>query len=171
MQAIFESKWDMSSCSAECRIRTQGLRQQIARRRNARRKTDWAIEGQVKNLDSTARPYDQRAFSPLDPLPGFRTWLWRCTCLLLISISAQASDIRIGRGHVVFSAECRIRSSAELLYKELHIMRSDNIDTYINGNLCINIVKEMFQNYYFLPSLKTKILVSIVGNFDESLGV
>ena len=34
---------------------------------NARWQTDWAIEDQAKNLNSTARPYDQRAFSPLDP--------------------------------------------------------------------------------------------------------
>ena len=39
----------------------------------------------LKNLNSTARPYDQRAFSPLGPLSvDFRTWLWRYTCLLLL---------------------------------------------------------------------------------------
>ena len=36
----------------------------IARRLNARRQTNWAIEDQAKNLKSTARPYDRRAFSP-----------------------------------------------------------------------------------------------------------
>ena len=67
-QAIFKSKGDKLSSSAECRIRThQGLRHQIASRLNARWQTDWAIEDQAKNLNSTARPYDQRAFSPLDP--------------------------------------------------------------------------------------------------------
>ena len=67
-QAIFESKGDKLSSSAECRIRThQGLRHQIASRLNAHWQTDWAIEDQAKNLNSTARPYDQRAFSPLDP--------------------------------------------------------------------------------------------------------
>ena len=68
-QAIFESKGDKLSSSAECRIRThQGLRHQIASRLNARWQSDWAIEDQAKNLNSTACPYDQRAFSPLDPL-------------------------------------------------------------------------------------------------------
>ena len=67
-QAIFESKGDKLSSSAESRIRThQGLRHQIASRLNAHWQTDWAIEDQAKNLNSTARPYDQRAFSPLDP--------------------------------------------------------------------------------------------------------
>ena len=65
-QAIFESKRDKLSSSAECRIRTQGLRHLFASRLNACWQTDWAIEDQAKNLNSTARPYDQRAFSPLD---------------------------------------------------------------------------------------------------------
>ena len=44
-QAIFESKGDKLSSSAESRIRThQGLRHQIASRLNARWQTDWAIE-------------------------------------------------------------------------------------------------------------------------------
>ena len=47
-QAIFESKGDKVSSSAECRIRTYGLRHQIASRLNARWQTDWAIEDQVK---------------------------------------------------------------------------------------------------------------------------
>ena len=65
-QAIFESKGDKLSSSAECRIRTQGLGHLFASRLNARWQTDWAIEDQAKNLNSTARPYDQQAFSPLD---------------------------------------------------------------------------------------------------------
>ena len=66
-QAIFESKGDKLSSSAECRIRTQkGLWNRISSRLNARWQTDWAIEDQAKNFNSTACPYDQRAFSPLD---------------------------------------------------------------------------------------------------------
>ena len=42
-QAIFESKGDKLSSSAEFRIRTQGLTHQIASRLNARWQTDWAI--------------------------------------------------------------------------------------------------------------------------------
>ena len=54
-----------------------GLWNRISSRLNARRQTDRAIEDQAKILNSTARPYgqwastvrpyDQRAFSPLDP--------------------------------------------------------------------------------------------------------
>ena len=51
-QAIFESKGDKLSSSAERRSRThQGLRHQIASRLNAHWQTDWAIEDQAKNLE------------------------------------------------------------------------------------------------------------------------
>ena len=82
-QAIFESKGDKLYSSAECRIQThQGLRHQIASRLNARWQTDWAIEDQAKkNLNSTARPYDQRAFSPLEP-----TAVWHSHLALAIYI-------------------------------------------------------------------------------------
>ena len=105
-QAIFESKGDKLSSSAEGRIRThQGLRHQIASRLHARWQTDWAIEDQVKNLNLTARPYDQRAFSPLDP-----TAVWHFHLALAIyqyvvvkfDALAQASDTRIERRQVVF---------------------------------------------------------------------
>ena len=114
-QAIFESKGDKLSSSAECRIRThQGLRHQIASRLNARWQTDWAIEDQAKNLNSTARPYDQRAFSPLDPTAvfGIHTWLWRYTCLLLlISMLWHRQAIFESKGDKLsYSAECRIRT-------------------------------------------------------------
>ena len=42
-QAIFKSKGDKLSSSAECRIWTWGLRHQIASRPNARWQTNWAI--------------------------------------------------------------------------------------------------------------------------------
>ena len=66
-QAIFKSKGDKLCSSAECRIWTWDPRHQFASRLNARWQTDWAIEDQAKNLNSTVRPYDQRAFSPLGP--------------------------------------------------------------------------------------------------------
>ena len=75
-QAIFESKGDKLSSSAESKIRThQSLRHQIASRLNARWQTDWAIEDQAKNLNLTARRYDQRAFSPLDPTAVWHTYI------------------------------------------------------------------------------------------------
>ena len=43
----------------------QGLWNRISSRLNARWQTDWAIEDPAEKLNSVARPYDQRAFSPL----------------------------------------------------------------------------------------------------------
>ena len=61
--------------------------------------------GSSKNLNSTARPYDQQAFSPPDP-----TAIWHSHLALAIYIFvvvdfdalAQASDFRIERRQVVF---------------------------------------------------------------------
>ena len=105
-QAIFESKGDKLSSSAECRIRThQGLRHQIASGLNARWQTDWPIEDQAKNLNSTARPYDQRTFSPLDPTAVWHSHLALAIYMFVVvnfDALAQASDIRIERRQVVF---------------------------------------------------------------------
>ena len=95
-QAIFESKGDKLSSSAEYRIRTKGLRHLFASRRNACWQTGWAIDDQAKNLNSTARPYDQQACSPLDLAAS---WL---SHLALFDGLAQASDIWIERRQVVF---------------------------------------------------------------------
>ena len=105
-QAIFESKGDKLSSSAESRIRThQGLRHQIAIRLNAHWQTDWAIEDQANNLNSTAHPYDQRAFSTLNPTAVWRSHLALATYMFVVvnfDALAQASDIRIERRQVVF---------------------------------------------------------------------
>ena len=50
-QAIFESKGDKLSSSAEGRIRTQDLRYLFTSRLNACWQTDWAIEDQAKKLE------------------------------------------------------------------------------------------------------------------------
>ena len=74
-QAIFESKGDKLSSSAECKIRTQGLWHLSTSRLNACWQTNWAIENQAKKheLDSPslwsasiqpARPRCQLAFAP-----------------------------------------------------------------------------------------------------------
>ena len=97
-QAIFESKGDKLSSSAECRIRTQGLRHLFASRLNACWQTDWAIEDQAKNLNSTARPYDQQAFSPLDLTASWLSHLALAIYMFVVvnfDALAQASDIRM----------------------------------------------------------------------------
>ena len=104
-QAIFESKGDKLSSSAEGRIRTQGLRYLFTSRLNACWQTDWAIEDQAKNLNSTARPYDQQAFSPLDLTANWLSHLALAIYMFVVvnfDALAQASDIRIERRQVVF---------------------------------------------------------------------
>ena len=103
-QTIFESKGDKLSSSAKCRIRTQGLRHLFASRPNACWQTDWAIEDRAKNLNSTARPYDQQAFSPPDPTAIWHSHLAMAIYIFVVNFDAlaQASDFRIERRQVVF---------------------------------------------------------------------
>ena len=114
-QAIFKSKGDKLCSSAECRIWTRGPRHQIASRLNARWQTDWAIEDQAKNLNSTARPYDQRAFSPLDPTVSWLSHLALAIYIFVVvnfDALAQASDIQIERRQVVFLCWARFEPGA-----------------------------------------------------------
>ena len=105
-QAIFDSKGDMLSSSAECRIRTQRVSE-------TQSPADWMPADKptelsrikLKNLNSTARPYDQQAFSLPDP-----TAIWHSHPALAIYIFvvvnfdalAQARDFRLERRQVVF---------------------------------------------------------------------
>ena len=105
-QAIFESKGDKLSSSAECRIRTQRVpeTQSSADCMPADKPTELS-RIKLKDLNPTARPYDQQAFSPPDP-----TGIWHSHLALAIYIFvvvnfdalAQASDFRIERRQVVF---------------------------------------------------------------------
>ena len=104
-QAIFKSKGDKLCSSAECRIWTRGPRHQIVSRLNARWQTHWAIEDQAKNWNSTARPYDLRAFSPLDPTVSWLSHLALAIYIFVVvnfDALTQASDIQIERRQVVF---------------------------------------------------------------------
>ena len=86
-------------------IWTRDPRHQIASRRNARWQTDWAIEEQAKNLNSTARPYDQRAFSALDLTVSWLSHLVLAIYIFVVvnfDALAQANDIQIERRQVVF---------------------------------------------------------------------
>ena len=160
-QAIYKSKGDKLCSSAECRIWTRGPRHQIASRLNARWQTDWAIEDQAKNLNSTARPYDQRAFSPLDPTVSWLSHLALAIYIFVVvnfDALAQASDIQIERRQVVFlcwmqdlnpgsqtpnrqQTECSLTN--RLSYRgssyDISIQRSQYntyLDTYLNTATC-----------------------------------
>ena len=59
----------------------------------------------LKNFNSTARPYDQRAFSPLDPTVSWLSHLALAIYIFVVvnfDALAQASDTQIERRHVVF---------------------------------------------------------------------
>ena len=110
-QAIFKSKGDKLCSSTESRIWTRGPRHQIASRLNGRWQTDWAIEDQAKNLNSTARPYDQRAFSPLDPTVSWLSHLALAIYIfvMLFSMLWHRQAIFKSEGDkLCSSAECRI---------------------------------------------------------------
>ena len=97
-QASFKSKGDKLCSSAERRIWTRGPRHQITSRLNARWQTDWAIEDQAKNLNLAARPYDQRAFSPLDPTVSWLSHLALAIYIFVVvnlDALSQASVIQI----------------------------------------------------------------------------
>ena len=120
-QAIFESKGDKLSSSAECRIRTQGLRHLFTSGLNACWQTDWAIEDQAKNLNSTACPYDQQALSPLDLTANWLSHLALAIYMFVVvnfDALAQASDIRIERRQVVFL--CWMQDSNTTLINPVH---------------------------------------------------
>ena len=64
-----------------------------------------SFRGSNKNLNSTARPYDQQAFSPPDPTAIWHSHLALAIYLLVVvnfDALAQASDFRIERRQVVF---------------------------------------------------------------------
>ena len=64
-----------------------------------------SYRGSSKNLNSTARPYDHRAFSPLDPTAVCHSHLALAIYIFVVvnfDALAQASDIRISRRLVVF---------------------------------------------------------------------
>ena len=103
-QTLFASKGDTLSSSTDCKIRTQGLRHQIASSLNARRQNDWTIEDQAKNLNSSARPYGQRAFNPPDPTASWLSHLALAIYMFVVVNSdtlAQANVIRFERRQVV----------------------------------------------------------------------
>ena len=91
-----------------CRMQDSNLgslRHLIASRLNAHSQIDWAIEDQAKNLNSTARPYDEWGFSPLDFTANWLSHLALAICMFVVvnfDALAQASDIWIERRHVVF---------------------------------------------------------------------
>ena len=83
-QMIFESKGDKLSSSAECRIRTGSLEQNLQQTECPL--TNRLSYRELNNKPELPRPYDQQAFSlPNLLLVGFHTWLIH-TVLMLIEM-------------------------------------------------------------------------------------
>ena len=111
-QAIFESKGDKLSSSAESRIRTwKSQRHLIASRLNAHSQTDWAIEDQAKKLElnsssrrcsGTGKRYSNRKETSCLPLlrAGFeprgslKPNLQQTECLLTNQLSYRGSSLK-----------------------------------------------------------------------------
>ena len=113
-QAIFESKGDKLSSSAECRIRTWKPQDSYS-------PADWMPTpkptelSRIKLKTWTQQPVPMMSehSAHLTSLPfGFRTWLWRYTCLLLlISMLWHRQEKCESKGDKLSSsAECRIRT-------------------------------------------------------------
>ena len=84
-QAIFESKGDKLSSPAECKIRSCEVWDTKSPTDGMITHKPTGLSEMKRNLNSIARPYDERALSPLDFTAGwFRTWLWRYRCVLLL---------------------------------------------------------------------------------------
>ena len=72
---------------------------------NFHSQTDWAIEDQAENLNWTARPHVEWAFSPLDFIADWLSHLGLAIYIFVVvnvDALAQASDFRIERRQVVF---------------------------------------------------------------------
>ena len=113
-QAIFESKGDKLSSSAESRIRTQGVYE-------TQSSADWMPADKptelsrikLKTWTRQPVPMISKHSAHLTPLPfGIRTWLWRYTyLLLLISMLWHRQAIFESKGDKLSSsAESRIRT-------------------------------------------------------------
>ena len=104
-QAIFKSKGDKLSSSAKCRIWTRVFGSESPADWMPDDKPTELLRIKLKDLNSTARPYDQRAFRPLDPTAILLSHLALAIYMFVVvnfDALAQASDFQIERRQVVF---------------------------------------------------------------------
>ena len=75
----------------------------------------------LKNLNSTARPYDQQHSAHSTSLPvGFCTWLWGCTCLLLLISMLRQAIFESKWDKVVFWFPCFLSLVVQSLFLLYH---------------------------------------------------
>ena len=134
-QAIFKSKGDNLSSSAEFRIRTQRVSE-------TKSSADWMPADKPTELSRIKLktwtwkpvPMISKHSAYLNPLPfGIRTWLWRYTyLLLLISMLWHRQEIFESKGDNLYSsAECRIRTQRVSGTKSSAEFRCTGIHAYI----------------------------------------
>ena len=108
------------------------LRHLFARRLNARSQTARAIEDQTKQLSSTARPYDDWAFSPLDFTAVWLSHLALAMYMFVVVVNfdllAQTRDIRIERRQFVFL--CLMQDSNLEVSRQLFASRLNGHSQY-----------------------------------------
>ena len=84
-EAIFESKGDKLSSSAECRLRTQDFWNRISTRLKAHWQTDWAIENQVKNLELISSSLWSTSIQPTRPHCRLVSHLALAICMFVVN--------------------------------------------------------------------------------------
>ena len=114
----------------------QGLWNLISSRLNARWQTDWAMLSRMKLKNWTQQPVpmisEHSAHSTLLPF-GFRSWLWRYTCfLLLISMLWHRQAIFESKGH-------------KLSYTYVHV-----IHTYIHNIHACAYIHTCIHTYVYI---------------------
>ena len=124
-------------------------------RLNVHSQANWAIEGQAKNLNSTARPYDEWAFSPLD---FTAVWLSHLALVIYMFVVvnfdalAQARDILIWRKQ--YHTRTKYFSNIPGLYEEIGTWSYRYSVLYVKLRCAKNRLKYNMQMLAFLqPSL------------------
>ena len=97
----------------------------------------------LKNLNSTARPYDQWAFSPLDPTVSWLSHL-ALTIYIFVVVNfdalAQASDIQIERRQVVFLCWMQdLNPGSQTLHTYIHTYTHTHTHTHIYIHIYIYV--------------------------------
>ena len=143
-QAIFESKGDNLSSSAEGRIRTQGLKYLFTSRLNACWQTDWAIEDQAKKLE-------------LNWLSHLALAIYMFVVVNFDAL-AQASDIRIERRQVVFLCW---RQDSVYIYIYIYIYTHIHIHIHIHTYIYIYMIYNTWYIYMHIYIYNFTAIISV----------
>ena len=132
-----------------------------------------------KNLNSTARPYHQRAFSPLDLTVSWLSHLALAIYMFVVvnfDALAQASDVQIERGQVVFLCWMQdLNPGPQTLYRQQSAYSLTNRLCYRGSSKNLNATARPYDQRAFSPldptvswlsHLALAIYMFVVVNFD-----